>query len=40
MQNPDGTETDRWQSLGILPHSPKLARMRPANFSLDDRFDL
>jgi pilus assembly protein CpaF len=40
VQNPDGTESDRWQSLGILPHSPKLARMRPANFSLDDRFDL
>jgi hypothetical protein len=31
VQNPDGTESDRWQSLGILPHSPKLARMRPAN---------
>jgi pilus assembly protein CpaF len=40
VQNADGTEGDRWQSLGILPHSPKLARMRPANFGLDDRFDL
>ncbi|MGO4762406.1 CpaF family protein [Cupriavidus sp. 2KB_3] len=40
VQNADGTEADRWQSLGILPHSPKLARMRPANFGLDDRFDL
>lgn len=37
---PDGNEVDRWLSLGILPHSPKLARMRPANFGLDDRFDV
>ncbi len=25
---PDGEEVDRWVSLGIPPHSPKLARMR------------
>lgn len=38
--NPDGTETDRWLSLGLLPHSPKLARMRGPGFMLDDRFDV
>lgn len=40
---PDGVEVDRWQSLGILPHSPKLARMRQAGFGMDDplgRFDV
>ncbi|ALF90600.1 MULTISPECIES: CpaF family protein [Ralstonia solanacearum species complex] len=25
---PDGEEMDRWTSLGLQPHSPKLARMR------------
>ena len=25
---PDGEEVDGWQTLGILPHSPKLARFR------------
>ncbi len=25
---PDGEETDRWVSLGIAPHSPKIARLR------------
>lgn len=36
---PDGEEVDRWTSLGIHPHSPKLARFRSmlgANF--DDGF--
>lgn len=28
--NPDGTERDRWVTLGITPHSPKLARFRQA----------
>ena len=27
---PDGEEIDRWDSLGIHPHSPKLARFRQA----------
>jgi pilus assembly protein CpaF len=27
---PDGEEIDHWHSLGILPHSPKLARFRAA----------
>ncbi|WP_432261648.1 CpaF family protein [Cupriavidus sp. TMH.W2] len=40
FMNPDGTETDRWLSLGLLPHSPKLARMRGPGFMLDDRFDV
>ncbi len=40
VQGPDGSETDRWLSLGLMPHSPKLARMRPAGFMLDDRFDV
>ncbi|AEI79158.1 Flp pilus assembly ATPase CpaF [Cupriavidus necator N-1] len=40
FMNPDGTETDRWLSLGLLPHSPKLARMRGQGFMLDDRFDV
>lgn len=26
--SPDGDEKDRWVSLGILPHTPKLARVR------------
>ncbi|KAF1041949.1 MAG: putative conjugal transfer protein [Xylophilus sp.] len=28
VQTPDGEERDRWVSLGITPHSPKLARLR------------
>jgi len=28
VTQPDGTDTDRWVSLGILPHTPKLARQR------------
>jgi pilus assembly protein CpaF len=39
VQNPAPRPTAGGRS-GILPHSPKLARMRPANFALDDRFDL
>ncbi|HAJ11002.1 MAG TPA: pilus assembly protein CpaF, partial [Comamonadaceae bacterium] len=27
---PDGQERDRWVSLGIHPHSPKIARLRQA----------
>ena len=26
--SPDGEERDRWVSLGIAPHSPKIARFR------------
>lgn len=37
---PDGTETDRWLSLGILPHSPKLARLRGPGFMMGDSFDV
>lgn len=36
----DGREADRWLSLGIVPHSPKLARSRPMHFDLDGRFDV
>jgi pilus assembly protein CpaF len=28
VTTPDGDELDRWTSLGIHPHSPKLARFR------------
>ena len=24
----DGKETDRWVAMGVLPHSPKIARLR------------
>ncbi|MBB3259573.1 pilus assembly protein CpaF [Paraburkholderia bannensis] len=30
VTTPDGEELDRWDSLGIHPHSPKLARFRQA----------
>ncbi|MDI7048224.1 hypothetical protein QMN58_32480, partial [Escherichia coli] len=30
MMTPDGEELDQWVSLGIHPHSPKLARFRQA----------
>ncbi|MFX1672593.1 CpaF family protein [Paraburkholderia sp. A2WS-5] len=30
VMNADGEEVDRWDSLGIHPHSPKLARFRQA----------
>lgn len=38
--NADGVEMDRWTSLGIKPHSPKLARMRPSTSMFDTRFDV
>ena len=28
--SPDGEERDRWVSLGIAPHSPKITRFRQA----------
>lgn len=40
LTNADGEETDRWTSLGIKPHSPKLARMRPTTSMFDTRFDV
>ena len=30
LTSPEGEETDNWTSLGIHPHSPKLARFRQA----------
>jgi pilus assembly protein CpaF len=30
---PDGEDNDRWVSLGINPHTPKLASLRPAQHS-------
>lgn len=38
--NAEGEEMDRWTSLGIKPHSPKLARMRPTTSMFDTRFDV
>jgi pilus assembly protein CpaF len=40
LTNADGEEIDRWTSLGIKPHSPKLARMRPSTSMFDTRFDV